>query len=112
MILSWASTKSTGVIDDSSHAGQKPILTYHGEESGVELTSQNARWELAHECLEQSRNGVWIPVLIRSKQVDISLCELICINAVFSNSGHGGADVPELKRSLRLLMTAELPLSL
>lgn len=53
--------------DKQNHPRQATILTYHREESCVEFTSQNARRELTHESLEQSRNGMWVPVLIRSE---------------------------------------------
>jgi hypothetical protein len=56
-----------GGADKSNHPHQTIILTYHREESCVEFTSQNARRELTHERLEQSRNSMWVPVLIRSE---------------------------------------------
>ena len=55
------------IPDKSYHFLRKSTLTNNGEEPCVQLVSQDTRRELAHKCLEQPRDGMRIPVLIRGK---------------------------------------------
>lgn len=48
--------------------------TYDGEEAQVELAGEDARGKLSQEALEQAGDGVRIPVLIGSQDIQVALC--------------------------------------
>jgi hypothetical protein len=73
----------------------------------VQVACEYAGRELAQEALEQTRNGVWVPVLVARKQINVSLC--IIKSAMLHN--HMRSNAPLLNISLRFLITAELPLN-
>jgi hypothetical protein len=75
----------------------------------VEVAREDARRELAQEALEEARDRVRVPELVRREQVDVALCGAGPVSGGASGRGKEKR-VPELKRSLSVLMTAVLPL--